>query len=77
VVDVNVHSREPVFQGNKVIDNQLVAVSMSAKVFEYEDTTPEAFTRADGIAFTILAIIPITLFFALFVILTPRIDGEI
>lgn len=62
---------------SNVHDISIVAFTMSAKVLEYEDQTPEAFSRADSIAFTILAIIPITLFFGLFTILSPRIDGEI
>jgi hypothetical protein len=61
----------------KELDTQLVALSMSAKVFEYEDQIPEAFSRSSSIALTVLGILPIAMFFALFAIFSPRVDGEI
>jgi hypothetical protein len=62
---------------SSVHDITLVAMTMSAKVFEFEDTVPEAFSRSNTIALTVLGILPIVMFFALFTVLTPRIDGEI
>lgn len=60
-----------------VVENQLVVVSMSAKTFEYEDQIPVAFDRSSAIVFTVLGILPIAMFFALFALFSPRVDGEI
>lgn len=69
--------------GNAIPDDLQRGMAFAIDLIEsggspvYESQTPEAFTRADAIAFTILAIIPITLFFALFTLFSPRVDGEI
>lgn len=43
----------------------------------FESTIPEALSRTNTIAFTVLGILPIVMFFALFTVLSPRVDGEI
>jgi hypothetical protein len=42
----------------------------------YEDQVPESFAQANSIALTVLGVLPVALFFALFTILSPRVDGE-
>ncbi len=42
----------------------------------FETQVPEQFAQADSIALTVLGVLPVVLFFALFTVLSPRVDGE-
>jgi len=73
VVDVDVDSVSNAPNGNaKIGGNQLVAVSMSVLAFEFASQVPPEFITASNIAFTVIGIVPIVLFFFLFAIFGGR-----
>jgi len=73
-VDVDVDSLNAFVRS--VVDNQVVAMSMSAKVFEFQSQVPDSFISASNIAYTVIGIVPVALFFFLFVIFGGRLgDG--
>jgi len=75
MVDVDVDSTNAFVPQHELVDNQLVAFTMSAKTFEFQSQVPDSFNQASNIAFTVIGIVPVALFFFLFAIFGGR-TGE-